>query len=382
MKTAIIHEWFLDYVGSEKVLEQIVRLYPDADLYGLIDFIPEGERGFILDKKVRTSFIQSLPFAREKYRSYLPLMPYAVRQFDLSGYDLIISNSHAVAKGIRKMSGQLHISYCHTPMRYIWDLQNQYLKETGLDKGLKGALIKAVLSRIRKWDVSTAKTVDHFIANSHYIRDRIKRAYERDATVIYPPVDIGHFSLSGKKEDFFLTVSRLVPYKKVGLMVEAFSEMRLPLIVIGDGPDSERVKRRANNNIQFMGYQKDDVVKTFMQKARAFVFAADEDFGIAPVEAQACGTPVIAFGKGGVTETVIPFNEKSEIRSQKSEEKPTGIFFYEQTVAALIDSVEKFKAVEDKFNPHAIRKNAERFGIDRFKKEFKEFVDEKIKDFF
>ncbi|MBE9541371.1 MAG: glycosyltransferase, partial [Proteobacteria bacterium] len=210
MKTAIVHEWLLSYAGSEKVLEQIVGLYPEADLFSTLDFLPDGKRGFILDKRVNTSFIQKLPFAKSQYRNYLALMPSAVRSLDLSGYDLIISSSHSTAKGIRKRPDQLHISYCHTPMRYIWDLESQYLKETGLDKGIKSAILKAFFNRLRKWDVSTAKTVDYFIANSYYIKDRIKRVYDRDSTVIYPPVEIDDFQLNTRKEEFYLTVSRMV----------------------------------------------------------------------------------------------------------------------------------------------------------------------------
>ena len=384
MKTAIVHEWLVNYAGSERVLEQIVKLYPEADLFCQVDFLPDEERGFILNKKTKTSLIQNLPFAKKKYRNYLPLMPFAVRRFDVSGYDVIISNSHSVAKGVKKKPGQLQICYCHTPMRYAWDLREQYLNESGLNSGIKGAIIKFVLNRLRNWDYNTAQQVDHFIANSHYIRDRIRRAYGREATVIYPPVDVDSFHFNKKKDKYFLAVSRMVPYKKMDLIVEAFSETGLPLIVIGDGPDFEKVKNRAKKNIEFLGFQKDSVLKEYMQKARAFIFAAEEDFGIVPVEAQACGTPVIAFGKGGVTETVIPVKNSgfgvqgSAFRDLTS---PTGLFFYEQTPTALIDALKSFEAVEDKFDPHEIRKNAERFSIERFEKEFKDFVNERINEF-
>ncbi|MBI5408864.1 MAG: glycosyltransferase family 4 protein [Nitrospirae bacterium] len=391
MKTAVIHEWLVNYAGSERVLEQILHVFPEADLFCQIDFLSNGERGFILNKKVRTSFIQKLPSAKTGYRNYLPLMPFAVRRFDLSDYALIISNSHSVAKGVRKNSKQLHICYCHTPMRYAWDLRDQYLKETGLDSGIKGAVVEFILNRIRKWDFETAQRVDCFIANSSYIKERIKRVYKRDSEVIYPPVDIDRFKLNDKKDDYFLAVSRMVPYKKMDLIVEAFSETGLPLVVIGEGPDLEKVKSRAKKNVEFLGFQEREILVEYVQKARAFVFAAEEDFGIVAVEAQACGTPVIAYGKGGATETVIPFGEvrsqKSEVRSRgvspyvRTEEKPTGIFFYEQTASALIDAVKRFITVEDKYDPYAIRKNAERFGVDRFRKEFKDFVERKIAGF-
>jgi glycosyltransferase involved in cell wall biosynthesis len=381
------------------VLEQILHIFPGADLFCQVDFLPEDKRGFVLNKKAETSFIQRLPRAKEKYRSYLPLMPFAVRRFDLSGYDLIISNSHSVAKGVKKHPRQLQICYCHTPMRYAWDLRDQYLKESGLDAGIKGAAVKFILNRIRKWDFRTAQQVDHFIANSNYIRDRIKRAYGKDAAVIYPPVDIDRFKLSDKRDNYFLAVSRMVPYKRMDLIVEAFSQTGLPLVVIGDGPDFEKVKNKAKKNIEFLGYQKESVLAEYMQKARAFVFAAEEDFGIVPVEAQACGTPVIAFGKGGVTETVVACQE-SGVRSQNSEVgarrclahiedsgyehtlPPTGVFFHEQTPEALIHAVTTFLKAEDTFNSRDIRKNAERFSRERFRSEFRDFTEKKISDFF
>ena len=374
-KVAVIHEWLVNYAGSERVLEQIIKLYPDSDLFCQVDFLSDSERGFILNKKARTSFIQNLPFAKDKYRSYLPFMPFAARRFDVSGHDIIISNSHSVAKGVIKNPRQLQICYCHTPMRYAWDLREQYLKESGLDSGFKGAMAKFILDRLKKWDYSTAQKVDYFIANSNYIKDRIKRAYNRDADVIYPPVDISSFKLKDKKENFFLTVSRMVPYKKMDLIVESFSKIGLPLVVIGDGPDFEKVKSRAGSNIKFLGFQEGNVLIDYMQRARAFVFAAEEDFGIAPVEAQACGTPVIAYGKGGVTESVIPIHSKGNA-------PPTGIFFKEQSSASLIAAVKQFQNMEDRFDPHKIRKNAERFSVDRFRHELDKFISKKIEEFF
>ncbi|NOZ68977.1 MAG: glycosyltransferase family 4 protein, partial [Deferribacteres bacterium] len=352
-----------------------------ADLFCQVDFLTDEERSFILNKKTKTSLIQNLPFARTKYRNYLPLMPFAAGRLDVSAYDVIISNSHSVAKGVKKKPGQLQICYCHTPMRYAWDLREQYLNETGLNSGIKGAVVKAVLNRLRTWDYNTAQQVDHFIANSRYIKDRISRSYGREATVIYPPVDVRSFQLDEKKDKFFLAVSRMVPYKKMDLIVEAFSKTGLPLVVIGDGPDFAKVRSRAKKNIEFLGYLEGGRMRSYMQKARAFVFAAEEDFGIVPVEAQACGTPVIAYGKGGVTETVIPVNSSAlSLRSGESGDmaSPTGIFFHEQTPEALIGAVKEFEASEDKFNPSEIRKNAERFSIERFRREFRAFVDEKI----
>jgi glycosyltransferase involved in cell wall biosynthesis len=378
LKIAIVHEWFVSYAGSEKVVEQIIRLYPEADLYSLIDFTPEDKRGFLLNKNVKTSLIQHLPMARTEYRAYLALMPFAIRRFDLSGYDLIISSSHATAKGIRKIPQQLHICYCHTPMRYIWDLQHLYIQAKGLDRAVVASITAPFFKALRRWDVATSRGVDHFVCNSHYIRDRIKRAYGRDAEVIYPPVDIKNFTISDKREDYFITVSRMVPYKRVDIVVEAFVRLGLPLIVIGEGPELKKIKGLARRNIELMGYLSDDVLRLYIQRARAFVYAAEEDFGIAPVEAQACGVPVIAYGRGGVTETVIPFQEDghSEIKP------PTGLFFHKQTPEALIGAVKRFESMEERFNPYEIRKNAERFSVERFREEFKRFVEEKTREFF
>lgn len=366
MKTAIIHEWLVNYAGSERVIEQILQVYPAADLYSIIDFLPPDQRGFIQNKKVTTSFIQHLPMARNKYRQYLPFMPMAVEQFDLSGYDLVLSSSHAVAKGVLTGPSQLHISYVHTPMRYAWDLQHQYLKESGLNNGLKGWMVKRMLHKIRLWDYRTANGVDAFIANSKFIAGRIWKVYRREATVIYPPVDIETFSPGKIKGDFYFTASRLVPYKKIDLVVEAFSQMPdKKLIVIGDGPDFNKVRNKAGSNVQLLGYQPVSQMKEYMQKARAFIFAAEEDFGIIPVEAQACGTPVIAYGRGGVLESVRGL----------SSEMPTGVFFPEQTVEAIKQAVGYFESVEGDITPQACRENALRFSPDRFRREFRDYVE-------
>jgi len=364
LRIAVIHDWLVTYAGAERVLEQILRLYPSADLFSLVDFLPAGERDFILNKTVSTSFIQKMPFAKKKYRNYLALMPLAVEQLDLSDYDVIISSCHAVAKGILTRGGQVHICYCHTPIRYAWDLQREYLRESGLDHGVRGFIAKAILHYIRMWDSVTPNRVDYFIANSKYVAGRIKKIYGRDSIVIYPPVDIDGFCVGTEKEEYYITASRMVPYKRTALIVEAFSAMPdKRLIVIGDGPDFEKVKSRAAKNIELLGYQPEAVLKGYLQKAKAFVFAAEEDFGILPVEAQACGTPVIAYGKGGVLETVV--------------ENRTGIFFEEQNVAGLIKAVNNFEKNQAAFSITEIRKNAERFGRERFKAEFKRFVEEK-----
>lgn len=367
MRVAIVHDWLVTYAGAERVLEQILNIYPEADLFSLVDFLPNENRKFILNKKVNTSFIQKLPKAEMHYRNYLPLMPLAIEQFDLSSYDLVISSSHAVAKGVITGPDQIHVSYVHSPMRYAWDLQHQYLRESGLNKGFKGWCAKGILHYLRQWDARTANGVDAFIANSSFIASRIWKVYRRKAAVIYPPVDVESFALQESKEGFYVTVSRMVPYKKMDLIVEAFSLMPdRKLIVIGDGPDFPRIKSRAKDNVVLLGYQPDSVLREYVQKAKAFVFAAEEDFGIAPVEAQACGTPVIAFAKGGVLETVRGFGRESA----------TGVLFNEQTVAALQAAVEQFemKAI------HSLdcRENALRFSPGRFREEFKGFVDSSV----
>lgn len=373
MKVAIVCDWLVTYAGAEKVLEQILNIFPEADIFALVDFLDEDNRSFIKNKKVVTSFIQKLPKAKIKYRNYLPLMPLAIEQLDVTTYDLVISSSHCVAKGVITGPNQIHISYVHSPIRYAWDLQHQYLKESGLIKGVKGKIAKAILHYMRMWDVRTANGVDFFIANSEFIAKRIKKCYRREAAVIYPPVDVEAFKMREEKEDFYLTASRMVPYKKMDLIVEAFSRMPdKKLIVIGNGPDFEKIKSRAGHNVVLMGYQPFEVLKEHMQRARAFVFAAEEDFGITPVEAQACGTPVIAFAKGGALETVRGLEQ----------EKPTGLFFKEQTVTSVVNAISKFEENIAAFTAKNCRENAERFSEGRFRKEFKKYIDGVLKNHF
>jgi glycosyltransferase involved in cell wall biosynthesis len=360
MRVALVHDWFTVYAGAERVVEQILRVLPQADVYALVDFLKEEERGFLQGKRAQVSFIQRLPKAQQRYRTYLPLMPLAIEQFDLRGYDLVISSSHAVAKGVITGPDQLHICYCHSPIRYAWDLQHQYLKESGLERGVKSWIARALLHYLRLWDSRTANGVDLFIANSRYIARRILKVYRRQAEVIYPPVDVEAYTLRQDKEDFYLTASRMVPYKRIDLIVEAFSQMPdKRLVVIGDGPEMPKVRAKAGPNVTLLGYQPFEVLRDYMQRAKAFVFAAEEDFGIAPVEAQACGTPVIAFGKGGAAETVVAGE--------------TGIFFQDQNVPSLIKAIEEFEKL--RFDPLRVRKNAERFSSERFRREFAALIE-------
>lgn len=372
LKVAVVNDWLVTYAGAERVLKEIIDIYPEADIYSVIDFLSEKSRAELKIKDIKTTFIQHLPFAKKKYQMYLPFMPLAIEQLDVSCHDVVISSSHAVAKGVLTGPDQLHISYVHSPIRYAWDLQHQYLRETGLDKGVKGALARLLLHKIRNWDYRTANSVDHYIANSQFIARRIKKIYGREADVIYPPVDVEHFALQMDKEDYYFTASRLVPYKRIDLIVEAFSTMPdKKLVVIGDGSEMAKIKSKAANNIEILGYQSDAIMLQYMKNAKAFVFAAEEDFGITPVEAQACGTPVIAFGKGGSLETVRPFGVQ----------KPTGLFFNEQTLLSVVDAISEFEMISDKINPIDCRNNALNFSREVFKNKIEKYVEDKWFEF-
>jgi len=356
-----VHEWLTIIGGSENVFKEIATLFPKADIFTLVAQPTTIEKLGLTNHKVTTSFIQSLPFAKTKYRSYLPLFPFAIESFDLSEYDLIISSSHAVAKGVLTNSNQIHICYCHSPMRYAWDLYHQYLTEAGLQNGVKGALAKLILHRLRTWDIISSNRVDYFIANSKYIAKRIKKVYGRESQVIYPNVAVEEFDLVEKKDDYYFTCSRFVPYKKINLIVQAFAQMPEKILyVIGDGPDFEKIKKIATSNTILLGYQSFDELKKYMSKAKAFVFAAEEDFGILPVEAQACGTPVIAFRKGGVLETII--------------ENITGIYFDQQSVPSIIKAVNDFENNHNHFDPVQIARHSAQFSTERFKNEINDFI--------
>lgn len=363
MKIAIVHEWFTTYAGSEKVLSAMLEEFPQADVFCQVDFLSDDDRLKIDDRKSKVSFIQNLPFSRKKYRYYFPLMPLAVEQHDVSGYDIVISNSHSVAKGVIVGPDQLHICYCYSPMRYAWDLQNQYLTESGI-AGIRGGMARLMLHFMRIWDTRTSFGVDHFIACSRYISRRIRKTYRRDSTVIYPNVDVESFVPGGEREDYYVTSSRMVPYKKIHLIVEAFAQLpSRRLVVIGDGPQFKRIKALATPNVTVLGFQEFPVLLRHLQRARAFVFAAEEDFGIAPLEAQACGTPVIAFGKGGASETVI--------------DGVTGLHFKEQTAEAICDAIMRFEALpRDHFDRERLRAHAQRFSTSVFRARFRAFVEE------
>jgi UDP-N-acetylmuramyl pentapeptide phosphotransferase/UDP-N-acetylglucosamine-1-phosphate transferase/glycosyltransferase involved in cell wall biosynthesis len=361
LKVAIVHDFLYTYGGAERVLEQMLEVFPQAELFSLFDFLGEGQRGFIKNKPVTTSFLQKMPFARKKHRAYLPLMPLAVEQLDVSKFDLVISSSYVAAKGILTRPDQLHICYCHSPIRFAWDLQHQYLGEAGLVRGLKSWFARAILHYVRMWDVRSAVGVDVFLSNSLFVGRRIEKVYRRSSTPLYPPVDVQRFTPVEEKEEYYLTASRMVPYKRTSLIVEAFNRMpERKLMVVGEGPELEAVRAMAGPNVKVLGHQTFDRLRTLMQHAKAFVFAAEEDFGIVAVEAQACGTPVIAFGRGGATETVIPGK--------------TGMFFSEQTPESIMSAVIAFEE-RGPWESGVIRRNAEAFSTDMFKAKLQDIVE-------
>jgi len=367
VKVALVHDWLVSPIGgSENCFREIYSLYP-SPVYTLNWKREAFVNTELANAEVHTSFIARLPWASKKFRNYLPFFPLAIEQFDLKQYDLILSSSHCVAKGVLCHPDQLHICYCHTPMRYAWDFSLDYLKEANLDKGIKGGLAKWALHHLRSWDVHSSHRVNHFVANSHFVARRIRRLYGREADVIYPPVRTDFFRPGGKKEEFYLTASRLVSYKKIDLLVQTFAAMpHRKLVVIGDGPEMSKIRKLASPNIELLGYQPDSVLLEMMQKAKAFLFAAIEDFGIVPLEAMATGTPVIALRKGGLAELV--------------DEGETGLFFEEQTPLAICDAIERFEKKEN-WDPDLLRRRALYFSSKRFRDEIARYIEEKKNNF-
>jgi glycosyltransferase involved in cell wall biosynthesis len=371
---ALVHEWLTPEAtgGSELVVQKILE-HIDADIYALIDFESTNPDSYLYQRRIGTTFLQKFPRARLGVQKYLPLLPLAIEQLDLRQYDVILSSSHAVAKGVLTAPNQLHICYCHTPMRYAWDLTFDYLEGSRVGQGLPGYLTRYLLHYLRQWDTISANRVDFFIANSQHTARRIWRCYRRQAEVIYPPVNIERFTLREQKEDFYLTVSRLVSYKKVSLIVRAFNQMGKPLIVIGTGTELQKLREMAAPNVQILGSQPNSVVEEYMAGAKAFVYSSCEDFGIALVEAQACGTPVIAYGAGGARETVQDIRE--------SPQQATGLLFPHQTEAALVQAVQTFERYQDKFDPGMVRSQAVKFGPDIFQQRYQSFVEKCIQQF-
>lgn len=363
MKKALVHDWFSVYAGAERCVESFTNIWDDFDIFSLVDFLDSKDREIILKGKIsQTSFIQNLPLSKNKFRNYLPLFPFAIEQLDLREYDLVLSSSHAVAKGVLTRHDQLHISYIHTPIRYAWDMYLNYLEQNSLQSGFKSLLARYFLHKIRLWDIACANRVDLYIANSNFVSNRIRKIYRKDSKVIYPPVDTNKFKINSKKDDFYITVSRLVAYKKVDLIVRAFNENGKKLVVIGDGNEMTRIKSIARSNIEILGFQDSKISADMMSRAKAFVFAAIEDFGITPVEAQACGTPVICLDKGGARESVI--------------DGVSGVYFADQNVQSIVEAVDKFEKNLDKFDSNIIKAHAGRFSKERFESEIKEFVED------
>lgn len=369
LKYAFVHEWLTPKAtgGSELVVKEILQ-HIDVDLYALIDFESVNPESYLYQRKIKTTFLQKFPLARNGVQKYLPFLPLAIEQLDLNHYDIILSSSHAVAKGVLTNPHQLHICYCHTPMRYAWDLTFDYLKSDRQGRGIQGIIARYILHRLRQWDVISANRVDYFIANSQHTAKRIWRCYRRPAKVIYPPVDLKQFDFQPEKEDFYLTISRLVSYKQICLIVKAFNQLKKPLVIIGAGSQLKEIRQLAEPHIQVLGWQPHHIVKQYITKAKAFVYAACEDFGIALVEAQACGTPVIAYGKGGALETV------KDIRQCPKD--GTGLFFDVQQPEALIKAVENFEQFQFKIDPENCRLQANKFSPTIFKQSYLKYVED------
>ncbi len=368
LKCALVHEWLTPLAtgGSELVVREILACVA-ADLYATIDFESTNPASYLYQRQIGTTFLQHLPGAKSGIQKYLPLMPIAIEQLDLRQYDIILSSSHAVAKGVLASPQQLHLCYCHTPMRYAWDLTFDYLQQSRFGRGLLGVLTRYVLHQIRQWDVLSTNRVDYFIANSQFTANRIWRCYRRQAEVVYPPVNIDRFTCNADKEDFYLTVCRLVGYKQVEPIVEAFNQNGKNLVVIGTGTELPRLQQIAKSNVTILGYQPNNVVQDYLARAKAFVYAACEDFGIVLVEAQACGTPAIAYGVGGAAETVL------DIRIHPS--CGTGILFPQQTSAAILAAIATFETYERQFQAECIRAHAESFAAAVFRSRYLSLVD-------
>ncbi|MGJ4909044.1 glycosyltransferase [Bradyrhizobium sp. HKCCYLS2033] len=371
MRVAIVHDWLYVLGGAEKVLQEILRCYPCADVFTLFDLLRPEDRAKLGFETSRTSFLQKMPLLRKYHRSYLPLMPLAIEQLDLSSYDLVISSSCAVAKGVLTGPEQLHIAYVHSPMRYAWDLQHQYLQESGYATGVKGLIARALLHKMRIWDARTAHGPDAIFTNSQFVARRIKKIYGRDAKVIYPPVTIAQRAAILPVGNHFLAASRLVPYKRIEPIVRAFNTMPdLELVVAGDGPEAARLKAIAGPNVKFAGFVPDKQLRDLMTTARAFVFAAEEDFGIIPVEAQSEGAPVLALGRGGARESILTTGPR-----------PTGMFFESPEPEAIASCVRAFVAKEKSISRLDCRQRAGFFSAERFRSQFVAAVNEEIDSF-
>ncbi|MBN1298994.1 MAG: glycosyltransferase [Actinobacteria bacterium] len=364
-KIALVHHWLIGMRGGEKVVESLCRIFPDLDIYTLI-YNKEKISDLINSKRIYTSFIQKMPFSKKKHQVYLPFMPVALEQFDLSGYDIVISIESGIAKGVLTKPHTCHICYCNTPMRYLWNMYFDYLNNEKMGS-LKKNFIRWYFNYLRIWDLASASRVDYFISNSNNVKKRVLKYYNRESEVIYPPVNVEGFKFSGKKDGFYLAVSQLVSYKRIDLAVDAFNILGKELVIIGDGSERKSLEKRANKNIRFLGWQSDDVLKDYYSGAKAFIFPGEEDFGITPVEAQASGTPVIGYGRGGLLETVI--------------DGATGIFFKEQNAGSLIEAVQEFEKMENSFDRNKMLENARKFDTCIFESNIKNFIMQKYNEY-
>ncbi len=382
MKIAIVHDWLTGMRGGEKCLEVFCDLFPQADLFSLLH-IPGSISEKIEQHSINTSFLQKFPKIKSHYRYYLPIMPFAVRGWDFKGYDLILSSSHCVAKGIIVPPEIPHLCYCFTPMRYVWDQFENYFSKEKAKTSVRW-IMKGLRPWLRQWDVGANKNVSQFVAISKFVQKRIQNFYKRDSTVLYPPVDTSFFCPQGNvKKDFYLMVSAFAPYKRVDLAIKAFNELGIPLIVIGDGQEVESLKKIANSNIKFLGWVSDNELRDYYEQCRAIIFPAEEDFGIVPLEAQAMGSPVICYGKGGVLETVIPdqgsWCKETDIPVEKTSQ-PTGVYFYSQNEHYLIKAVKHFETIESSFCRQALRKHALLYDKKIFSQKFNELIKERFKE--
>lgn len=360
VKVAIVHYWFTTWRGGEKVIDQLLDIFPDADIYThVVD--PKIQKEHLAGKTVKTTFINKLPLSTKFYQKYLPLMFFALEQLDLTDYDLIISSESGPAKNIITNPESTHICYCHSPMRYVWDMYYLYMAEAGFITKL---LMKPLIHYLKIVDRLSADRVDHFISNSHFIRSRIQKYYRRDSTVINPPVDVDAFTVAKQKKNFYLCFGQLTPYKKVSIVVDSFVNSERELIVIGEGEEFDYISKVATPNIKVLGRQPDSIVRQHLSEAKALIFPGVEDFGIVPVEAMASGTPVIAYGFGGVLDSVT--------------DGETGLFFYEQTKTAIMETIKKFEASSQNFDPKTIRARAMKFSNENFKNNLTTLVEKLI----
>lgn len=381
-KIALIHDWFLkkSFGGSEKVTlllnDFLIKQYSIPDIFSLTSNI-EPFRNDTLDQKFETSFIQKLPLGKTNVQSYLPFLPFAIEQIDLSKYDLIFSSSHAFAKGVITNPDQLHISYVHTPMRYAWDQMKIYLHQSRLSRLGFEIPIRYMLYKLREWDFSSSQRIDYFIANSNFTAKRIKKYWGLNSEVIHPPVDVGRFKFNNSRDNYYLSVNRLVPNKRIDLLIKSFNKLQKPLLIIGDGPERKKLQSLAKSNIKFLGKISNAEVENYMSRCRAFIYAGIEDFGIAPVEAMAAGSPVIAFGKGGILDTV------NCLKNSKKNEISNGILFKKQTSDEIYDTINWFedKKIWKKFDPELLNNYSKRFSPEIFIEKFEFFMNKAWNNF-